>query len=104
MADGRGAGRSATSPPAGSVSAMTSSEIKAKAKALGFDACGIAPATNHPELSFYREWLDRGYAGAMAYLHRSADRRADVPPVRPPGRPALAAPTVFNNHSPESTG
>ena len=45
-------------------------DIKAKARELGFDACGIAPAANHPELSFYREWLDRGYAGDMAYLHR----------------------------------
>ena len=31
---------------------MTSSDIKAKARALGFDACGIAPAANHPELQF----------------------------------------------------
>ena len=33
---------------------------------------------DHPELTFFREWLDRGYAGEMAYLQRSADRRADV--------------------------
>jgi epoxyqueuosine reductase len=28
---------------------------------------------DHPELPFFREWLDRGYAGEMAYLHRTAD-------------------------------
>ena len=33
---------------------------------LGFDLCGIAPAAEHPELRFYREWLERGYAGEMA--------------------------------------
>ena len=25
--------------------------------------CGVAPAADHPELRFLREWLDRGYAG-----------------------------------------
>ena len=55
---------------------MTSADIKAKAQDLGFDLCGIAPASDHPELTFFREWLDRGYAGDMAYLNRSAERRA----------------------------
>ncbi len=35
--------------------------------------------TSFPELEFLREWLDRGYAGEMHYLHRSADRRAGCP-------------------------
>ena len=37
--------------------------IKAKARELGFDVCGIAPAADHPELQFFAEWLARGYAG-----------------------------------------
>jgi len=58
---------------------LTSSRIKAKAGELGFDVCGIAPAGSFPELAFLRDWLDRGcYAGEMAYLSRTADRRADV--------------------------
>ena len=38
---------------------MTAAEIKAKAKDLGFDLCGIAPATDLPELHFFERWLAR---------------------------------------------
>jgi epoxyqueuosine reductase len=82
---------------------MTAAEIKAKARELGFDACGIAPAANHPELSFYKEWLERGYAGGMAYLGRSADRRADVRNVVPSARTVIATATVYNTDRPYST-
>jgi epoxyqueuosine reductase len=82
---------------------LTAAGIKARARELGFDACGIAPATNHPELSFYREWLDRGYAGEMAYLHRSADRRADVRRVVPTARTVISTATVYNTDRPYST-
>ena len=51
---------------------LTAAAIKQQAHALGFDLCGIAPAEPTPELSFLREWLDRGYAGEMAYLERAA--------------------------------
>ena len=37
---------------------LTSIAIKRKALELGFDACGIAPADAHPELQFFREWLE----------------------------------------------
>ena len=46
---------------------LNSQDIKQKARELGFDACGIAPASDLPELGFFREWLDRGYAGEMAH-------------------------------------
>jgi epoxyqueuosine reductase len=82
---------------------MTSSEIKAHARTLGFDACGIAPAADHAELRFYREWLDRGYAGDMAYLHRSAERRADVRHVLPAARTVIVTATVYNTDRPYST-
>ena len=75
---------------------MTSDQIKTKAFALGFDACGIAPAADHPELHFFREWLDRGYAGTMSYLERSADRRADVRRVLPTARTVIVTATVYN--------
>ena len=53
------------------VSVLTSDNIKHKARELGFDLCGIAPAADLPELKFFDAWLARGYAGDMAYLHRS---------------------------------
>ena len=82
---------------------MNAAAIKAHALTLGFDACGVAPAASHPELSFYREWLDRGYAGEMAYLHRSADRRSDVRHVLPTARTVICTATVYNTDRPYST-
>jgi epoxyqueuosine reductase len=82
---------------------MRSSDIKAKAAQLGFDLCGIAPAADHAELKFYREWLERGYAGDMAYLQRTADRRADVRHVVPSARTVIVTGTLYNTDRPYST-
>ena len=82
---------------------LTAATIKAKARELGFDLCGIAPASDHPELKFFREWLERGYAGDMAYLNRSAERRADVRQVLPSARTVIVTATVYNTDRPYST-
>jgi len=81
---------------------LESADIKARARELGFDACGIAPAAAHPELKFFREWLDRGYAGEMAYLHRTAERRADVRNVVPSARTVIVTATNYNTDRPYS--
>ena len=75
---------------------LTSSSIKDQARDLGFDLCGIAPAESFPELSFLREWLDRGYAGDMGWMARSADRRADVRHVVPGARSVIVTGTLYN--------
>ena len=85
------------------VDVLTSSTVKAKALELGFDLCGVAPAETFPELSFLREWLDRGYAGDMAYLPRSADRRADARAVVPGARSVIVTGTIYNTDRPYST-
>ena len=82
---------------------LSSSAIKAHAKELGFDACGIAPAADLPELRFFPEWIARGYAGSMAYLERSADRRADVRRVLASARTVIVAASVYNTDRPYST-
>jgi epoxyqueuosine reductase len=82
---------------------LSSSAIKARASELGFDLCGIAPAANHPELGFFRDWLARGYAGEMSYLNRSADQRADVRAVLPSARTVIVTATVYNTDRPYST-
>jgi epoxyqueuosine reductase len=84
-------------------SALTASAIKQQARSLGFDACGIAPAADHPELRFFKEWLARGYAGEMTYLHRTADRRADVRHVLPSAQTVIVTATVYNTDRPYST-
>jgi epoxyqueuosine reductase len=83
--------------------AVTATEVKAQAMALGFDLCGIAPALAHPELAFFREWLDRGFAGEMDYLQRSAERRMDVRQVVPSARTVISLGTLYNTDRPYST-
>jgi epoxyqueuosine reductase len=85
------------------VRAVTAARVKREAAALGFDLCGIAPAHDFPELHFLREWLDRGYAGEMHYLHRTAERRADVRAVMPSARSVISLATVYNAPRPYST-
>jgi epoxyqueuosine reductase len=82
---------------------MNSSDLKRTAAECGFDLCGVAPAAGFPELRFLREWLDRGYAGEMSYLHRTAERRADVRHVLPSARSVIALGTIYNVDRPYST-
>jgi epoxyqueuosine reductase len=82
---------------------LTSDDIKRRALELGFDLCGIAPAAAFPELAFLRQWIDRGYAGTMAYLPRTAERRSDVRRVVPSARSVIMTGTIYNTHKPYST-
>src|SRR4029079_19394621 len=82
--------------------ALSADAIKTKARQLGFDACGIAAATDHPELRFFSEWIGRGYAGSMTYLTRSADQRADVRHVLPSPQSVIMPATVYNTDRPHS--
>jgi len=82
---------------------VTADDVKREAAARGFDVCGIAPAVSYPELSYLREWIDRGYAGEMDYMARSAERRLDVRHVLPSARSVVALGTVYNTDRPYST-
>src|SRR5262245_44395647 len=86
-----------------SAMALTAADVKTKARALGFDLCGIAPAADLPELGFLREWLDAGHAGEMQYLQRTADRRSDVRAVMPAARSVIVFGTIYNTDRPYST-
>ena len=58
--------------------------VSERARRLGFDGCGVAPAEKFPELSRYSEWIERGYAGEMNYLKdpRRLDPRSPMPELR----------------------
>ena len=43
--------------------------IAETARGLGFALCGVAAAKDFPELAQMKDWLERGYAGEMNYLH-----------------------------------
>ena len=82
---------------------LTANDVKALAREVGFDLCGIAPAKTFPELKFLDDWLDRGYAGEMGYLSRTARRRSDVRQVVPAARSVVALGTIYNTARPYST-
>src|SRR5262249_15636810 len=58
-------------------------QIKEQAHQLGFELAGIAPATEADNLSRLREWLDRGFAGAMAYMENQAAARRHPSSILP---------------------
>jgi epoxyqueuosine reductase len=81
---------------------VTSAQVKAKAAELGFDLCGIAPVESFPELAFLPDWLDRGHAGEMTWLARTAEHRADVRRLVPAARSVIVTGTVYNTDRPSS--
>jgi epoxyqueuosine reductase len=85
------------------VSKLSALEIKARARELGFDLCGVAPVDDHPELAFLQEWLDRGYAGKMAFMAGTAEFRRDVRAVMPSARTVIVTGTLYNTDRPYST-
>src|SRR6185437_9737247 len=74
--------------------------IVAKARSLGFDLCGVAPAEGLPELQHVQEWLARGYAGAMKYLHDP--RRANPASVVPNAKSIIVCAINYNTDHPDS--
>ncbi|HET6797651.1 MAG TPA: tRNA epoxyqueuosine(34) reductase QueG [Gemmatimonadales bacterium] len=69
--------------------------IKTRALELGFMACGIThpgPTAHGDRLD---DWLARGYAGTMRYLHRQARRRKDPRLILPQARSVVV---VLDNY------
>ncbi len=52
-----------------------STQIKQKARTLGFDHCRIVPTAEAPHFEFFQAWLARGSAGEMTYLLRNQEKR-----------------------------
>jgi epoxyqueuosine reductase len=50
--------------------------LKARARELGFDLCGICPAVAPPGVGRLQAWLAAGYAGQMHYLPNRAEAYA----------------------------
>ena len=71
------------------------------AKLVGFELCGVAPAEEFEELRHLPEWLERGYAGEMRYLHDA--RRASAESVLPGTRSVIVCALNYNGALPYST-
>jgi epoxyqueuosine reductase len=82
---------------------LTSSAIKAKARTLGFDVCGVAPVEAFAELAYLQEWLASGYAGEMAWMQRTAEKRGDVRNVVGGARSVIVTGTLYNTDRPYSS-
>lgn len=77
--------------------------IAERARALGFDLCGVAPvaAEQLAELSRLPEWLDCGYAGEMKYLHDP--RRSDPRQVLDGAKTMIVVALNYNTaHQPQA--
>ncbi len=85
--------------------AMTAAErtrwICERARAAGFDLCGVAPVDALEELAHLPEWLDRGYAGEMNYLRDP--RRADPRRILASARSLIVVALNYNTQRPYST-
>lgn len=84
-------------------SALTADGIKRTAAALGFDLCGIAPATRHAKLTRLSTWIAAGFAGDMKYLGDSLTERLDPASLLPTARSVISLGCVYNTTEPPST-
>ena len=74
--------------------------IAQRARALGFDLCGVVRAEKFPELRHTQEWLARGYAGEMRYL--SDPRRRDPAEAMPGIQSVIVCALHYNTAHPRS--
>jgi len=82
---------------------LTAALVRATAREIGFDLCGVAEAVQHPRLARIVDWIAQGRSGDMAYLRDSLDERIDVRTVLPTARSVIALGCVYNTSEPLST-
>jgi epoxyqueuosine reductase QueG len=84
---------------------MTAAErtrwICGKARAIGFDLCGVAPVDALEELAHFPESIERGYAGEMDYL--CDPRRANPREILAGARSLIVIALNYNTQHPNST-
>ncbi len=72
--------------------------VKTLAERLGFDRIGVAPAAPPARAPFLVEWLRRGFAGDMGYLHRNLETRINPAAMLPGGASIIVV--AVNYHVP----
>jgi epoxyqueuosine reductase len=70
-------------------------DLKERAEAIGFIACGITHPGPTAHGDFLDRWLEKGYAGTMRYLHGQARRRKDPGLIMPEARSVVV---VLDNY------
>src|SRR5580704_12859234 len=74
--------------------------IAERARALGFELCGVARAEKFPELARAEDWFARGFAGEMKYLGDA--RRGDPSRVLAGARSVIVCGMNYNGEMPRS--
>jgi epoxyqueuosine reductase len=74
--------------------------IKAQAYGLGFDLAGITSVGPADTAAAFADWLERGYAGEMDYLPRTAAKRADSRRPVPAARNAIVVAMSYGGREP----
>jgi epoxyqueuosine reductase len=69
--------------------------VQQQALTLGFDACGVTTATPPASAAWFERWLDSGWHGEMAYLRRTAAKRADPQRVLPGAKSIITLATSY---------
>lgn len=77
------------------------SRLKSQANALGFEAVGIAPASEADGFLHLQDWLAQGFAGDMQYLSRHAEARRHPGSILPNVKTVVM---VGINYKPEDSG
>jgi epoxyqueuosine reductase len=86
------------------LAALDSAAIKARARELGLDACGVTSADPARHAAFYRQWTEEGKAGEMAWLARDPERRSDPNNVLPGAQSIIVVGLNYWQESPKGRG
>jgi len=76
--------------------------VRAAARELGFERCGIARVQAYPEVERIREWVARGYAAEMAYIGRRLEERADLTRVLEGAQSVIVVAMAYDTGPPDS--
>src|SRR4051812_29630741 len=76
----------------------------AEAHRLGFDLAGIAAAAPADGFERLRDWLGRGFAGEMAYMHEHAEARRHPVSIYPPVRSVVMVAMTYSPSQMEAKG
>jgi epoxyqueuosine reductase len=81
---------------------LTREGVIARARACGFDLCGVARAERHPKLARLAEWIAQGRAGGMTYLSASLAERLDPLRALPTARSVVSVGVVYYSGAPDA--
>lgn len=82
------------------LSASITARIAEQAREVGFDLCGVARAEDCGDSKRLAEWLARGYAGEMRYLHDA--RRLTMRDIMPGAHSVVVCAMNYNTAHPYS--